>query len=97
MDREKIIQVLFEVVDNLNRQLPPEQKLQKTVETVITGANSRLDSLGLINLVVATEQKMEDEFGVTVTLTDDALWASEDGPFRTLGTLADYLSYRIEE
>ena len=93
----KILQLIYEAIDVLNEQLPDEEQLEKSSDTKLFGSGSKLDSLGLINLVVAVEQNIEDEFDVTITLADERAMSQETSPFRTVGTLADYIEMLLEE
>ena len=91
------MEVVFAAVDEVNQQLRRAQRLDKALDTVISGEGGRLDSLGLVNLVFAIEQKVEQDFGLSVTLADDVVMAQEQNPFRTLGTLAEYLQVVVEK
>lgn len=95
VDKGTVIGVLLDAVDDLNRQLPKEGQLEKSTETVLSGEGGQLDSLGIINLIIAVEQKVEDEFHTVITLTDDMLLLVADGPLRTIDTLADFLVKRL--
>ena len=97
VSRDKIIQTIFDVIDELKQQVPVIQQLDKSVDTVLFGQSGQLDSLGLVNLIVATEQKIEEEFGVAMTLADEKALSRKSSPFRTIGTLADYISLLLEE
>ena len=61
------------------------------------GQGSKLDSLGLINLIVAVEQNVEDKFDITITLADERAMSQEISPFRTVGSLADYIEMILVE
>ncbi len=65
-------------------------------ETPLFGRDGVLDSMGLVTLVVALEQTIEDEYGVSVSLADERALAERKSPFRTIGTLADYARRVIE-
>jgi acyl carrier protein len=55
-----------------------------------------LDSLGLVNLIVATEQIVEEEFGIALYLADEKEMTKNTNPFKTIGTFVDYLSSVME-
>ena len=84
-------------IEEINRQLENEHQLEKSTNTVLYGEDGKLDSLGLINLVVAVEQNIEDEFDVTITLADERAMSQETSPFKTVGTLTDYIEMILEE
>lgn len=94
--RENVLEVIFDAVDNLNRQRAKDQKLPKSTKTVLMGENGSLDSLGLVNLIVAVEEKIEEQFTTSVVLSDQSLILSTTSPFRTIGTLADYITNQLK-
>ena len=94
---KKIIQVIFDAVDELNEQYPEKQGLIKSIDTVLFGETGTLDSLGLVNLIVTTEQKIEEEFGILVSLADERAMSQKYSPFRTIGSLGDYIAILIKE
>jgi acyl carrier protein len=94
---EKIRQMLFGVVDELNQLRAPDEYLAKDMETPLTGDAGKLDSAGLINLIAVTEQKTATELGRLILLTDDRTLSQVNQIFRTLGTLADYIQLRLNE
>lgn len=89
-----ITDAIYSAVDELNKQLRKSQRLAKTPETRITG-DGALDSLGLLNLIVLVEQKVEQTCGVSVSLADDQLIASHADAFQTLGTLTEFVQSLI--
>lgn len=94
--REAVLHALFEAVDAVNAQLPRGRRLQRSERAALVGEGSPLDSLGLVTMIVAAEEKMEQAFGVSLTLVDEAARPVEESPFLTLSTLADHLHGRLE-
>jgi acyl carrier protein len=95
--KDKVLSAIFEIIDDLNPQLPEEMQLAKTPDTVLFGSGGKLDSLGLVNLVVAVEQKMQSEFDQPISITDERAMSQKNSPFRTVQTLAEYISTLLEE
>lgn len=95
--KERIVQAIFRAVDEVNEQLPREYRLQKSIETALFGRKGGLDSLGLVTMIVAVEQKVEEEFTVTITLADEKLMSQKYNPFQTIGSLANHISTLLEE
>lgn len=82
-------------VSELNRQLPSEERIDDTPETVLTGEGGRLDSLSIVTLLVAVEEALANRFGREVPLLDNPdLW-EENGPYRTLGGLTGFIAGRL--
>ena len=94
---EKVLNLIYDAIDEVNQQLPPGQPLEKSPETVLFGKSSRLDSLGLVNLVVGIEQRVGDEFGVAVMLANEKAFSQKSSPFRTVGALAEYVETLLKE
>ena len=94
---EKILNLIYVTLDEYNEQLSDELQLEKSSDTKLFGQGSSLDSLGLINLIVAVEQNIEDKFDVTITLADERAMSQETSPFRTVGTLTDYIEMLLDE
>jgi len=96
MDK-KVLDAIFSAIEELNRQLPADRKVARTPDLVIFGTAGEIDSLGFVTLIVAIEQKIEDDFGVTISLTDEKAMSGEGAPFRTIGTLAEYITAILQE
>ncbi len=94
---EKILDVIYSAIDDINLILPGESRLDKSPDCVIIGKDGKLDSLGLINLIVAVEAKIVEKFGVTMTLIDAKTISRENSPLRTVGTLAGYIGSILRE
>lgn len=94
---DRIRAALFAAVDELNEQSPEGQRIEKSSDTVLFGSSGRLDSLGLVNLIVSTEERIEDEFGVAITIADERAISQENSPFRTLGTLSEYIGVLLQD
>jgi acyl carrier protein len=66
-------------------------------ETRLFGSKGLLDSLGLVTVVLDVEQQISDRSGCTISLADDRALSMERSPFRTVGTLADYVLTLLRE
>ena len=98
MDRsEEIKQMLYEAIDELNNDLPNADKMEKSMESVLFGMGGRLSSIDLVNLVVAVEERIEEKFGVAVSLADERAMSEESSPLSTVGTLASYIDTLLNE
>ena len=95
--QNKIFDLIFETIDKFNNEYSNEIQLEKSSHTALLGQGSKLDSLGLVNLIVAVEQNIEDKFDITITLADERAMSQEISPFRTVGSLADYIEMILVE
>ncbi len=95
--KSQIVALIYASIDDINRQNPAGVKVTKDMSTALFGSASALDSLGLINLVVAVEQQVEEAFKIAITLADDRALSQEISPFSTVQTLADYIEVLLKE
>jgi acyl carrier protein len=96
-NQERILQAIYSAVDEINEQLPKGKALDKSPETVLFGKSGKLDSLGLVSLIVAVEQNIHDEFGVDITLADERAMSQQNSPFKSVKTLSDYVAVLLAD
>ena len=92
MEQDQAFRLVCESIDVVNRQLPSSRRLQKDPRTVIAGSGGSLDSLGLINFVITLEEKVSDAIGSPVQLLDESAMIDDQGPFRTVASLASFVA-----
>lgn len=95
--KERVVEAVFKAVDEVNQLVPKEQRIDKDLQVELVGTSGKLDSLGLVNLIVGSEQKIEEEFGIAISLADAIVMSQNHGPFKTVGSLADYVLRLLEE
>lgn len=94
---EIINKIIFDSIEELNCNLKEENKLDKSINTVLYGQKSKLDSLGLVNLIVDVEQRFQDEFGTSINLADEKALSQKNSPFLSVKTLSDYILLLLNE
>ncbi|MDP6735144.1 MAG: hypothetical protein QF732_01415 [Nitrospinaceae bacterium] len=95
--RDKVLKSIYEAVDEVNEQLPEERTLEKSPDTVLLGEAGRLESIELVNILVATESNVEDAFGVPISVTDERAISEKNSPFKTIESLCNFISNLLEE
>jgi acyl carrier protein len=95
--KKKIIQIILATIKDINEELDEKILIKNEADTPLYGNGSELDSLGLVTLIVALEQNIEDEFELSITLADERAMSQKRSPFRTIGSLADYIEKLLEE
>jgi acyl carrier protein len=88
-----ITTVIAEFNDTLQRKIPTERGLNAP----LYGPEGALDSLGFVSFIVAVEQAVEEELGITIVLADEKAMSQRNSPFRSVGTLVDYVTKLISE
>ena len=92
---DKIKELVFQAIEEVNQQLLPEQQVVKSIETPLLGSSAQLDSMGLVNLILGLENILVQYFNQEITLVDENAFSLEKSPFQTVGTLIDYVSQLI--
>ncbi len=94
---DRVRAIIFCAIDSVNEQVPEDKRIGKGSDVVLFGRGGRLDSLGIINLIIATEQKIEEEFGLTLTLANEEAMSLDRSPFKTIESLTHYILQRLSE
>ena len=97
MTKQRVETVIIQSLQELNDVLNDKIVGPVIPETRIFGRKGVLDSMGLVTLITDLEERIEEEFGVSLILADDRAMSQEKSPFRTVGTLAEYVSLLIKE
>jgi hypothetical protein len=94
---EKIEAAVFRAVDDVSQLLPADQRLRKSADTPLTGSNAVLDSLGLVNFLVAVESSIAESLGVSISLISEDSMSRQPSPFSTIGSLTAYALALVEK
>lgn len=60
-------------------------------ETRLIGEGAVLDSLGLVTAVLEIEQRLAEQHDVVLVLADERAMSQKHSPFRSIGSLTDYV------
>ncbi|MGV3618486.1 MAG: acyl carrier protein [Fimbriimonas sp.] len=85
------LQIVNAAVVEINEELDDKVELAHGEEALLYGKDAPLDSLALVSLIVLLEEKAHDTFGRTVTIADDRAMSQFRSPFRSVGSLTDYV------
>lgn len=96
-DKQQIIASIYSAIDEFNALAPPAAQLDKAPSTVLFGEHGRLDSLGLVSLILDVEGQIATDFDMPVSLTSDRALSQQTSPFRSIETLADYIAELLDE
>ena len=94
---QPVVDAINSAVDDLNEILDADERLGKSPDEALIGKDAKLDSLGLVNLIVLVEEKIQQKFGVGITLVDERAMSQSKSPFRTLGSLAEFVEEQLNE
>jgi D-alanine--poly(phosphoribitol) ligase subunit 2 len=95
--REKIIDIINSSVKELDSEVLAGMDLSAGENLPLYGKEGNLDSIALVNLIVGVETRIEEDFGKYITIADERAMSQESSPFKTVGSLADYIAGLLEE
>ena len=93
---DKIINTIFKAVDEVNKKLPQERRLERSIDAAWLGPSSKLDSLGLVFLIVAVEKNIKEDFGVAIRIVGEKIASLNNSPLRSAGSLARHIQSLLE-
>lgn len=92
---DEILALIYAAIDSLNDTLEGGLRIEKSENATIFGSEGSLDSLALVNFIVALEQVVQERMGALVVLTDDDYLSPEKTPYRSVKSTHDYIVAKI--
>ena len=92
--KEKIIKAIIEAIKEVNQTLPADRKISTQIDDTLYGQAGNIDSLTVTLLIVAIEQKIEEQMCIVVTLVDYSVGLS---PLKSITTLCEYIFKLIDQ
>ncbi|MEI6437398.1 MAG: acyl carrier protein [Candidatus Omnitrophota bacterium] len=90
-DRDQITVAIKAAISDINETLPRDRKISADENAPLYGPAGVIDSLTLTLLIVAVEQKVEQQLHRSVSLVDVSLVSGSDNSFQTIASLADHI------
>jgi acyl carrier protein len=90
-DAGQALSIIYQAVDELNEQLPPDDRLEPSPDTPLLGDAGMLDSVQLVNLIVTTEELLFEAYDRRISVADDRAFSRARSPFLTIGSFAAYV------
>lgn len=95
IDKNVIVEIIFQCIEDINNENGID--IAKDLNTKLFGSDSELDSILLVNLIVAVEENIEEISGKYIPIADERAFSLEDSPFKSIDTLADYIKILLNE
>lgn len=90
IDYDTALGAVTAAVDEINLSQPEGAQISKEPDAVLFGEGSSLDSVGLVQVVMAAEAHLAEQTGVDVVLASEAAMSRKRSPYRSLRLLAEY-------
>jgi acetyltransferase-like isoleucine patch superfamily enzyme/acyl carrier protein len=92
----QIIALVLRAVVTVNGMLPAGSRVGEDVSSALAQPHGPLDSLGVINLLVAVEDEAELELGRRPNLTEMGTASEDTSVLSTVGSLANFVARRLK-
>ena len=89
-------EIVLRRLNLLGKELGRPELCSATEETHLMGAQSPLDSIGLVTLIADLEGDILVATGKQVSLADEKAMSLTLSPFRKVGTLVDYVEEKLK-
>lgn len=89
--------IIDDAIDEVNEDSENCPAISKSPCTSLLGADSIVDSLSLVRLLVTVERLIEERTGKTVSIIDESVFAAESSPFATVQSLIIHVNFMIEK
>ena len=93
---DAVLQIVYAALEEANDDrldLPP---LPRRPGTRLYGTEEGLDSLGLVNFLVAVEERLESSLGALIALCDERTLAAEPSPLESVLALVEHVERLLE-
>lgn len=92
-----ILSIIYEAFDEINLDLEKGDQIIKSEQTVIFGPESKIDSMGLVNLITIIEERLEEKTGKFISIADERAMSLVSSPFKNVTTLNKYIESLLNE
>jgi acyl carrier protein len=90
-NKSEVQNVIFQALTALNQERGADEQIEIGPDTALFGPDAVLNSLELVSVMVDIETTAADEFGQSVSLTDDEAMGRDPVPFVSVSALTEYI------
>ena len=85
-------EIIETAIDEVNEDAEGGSAIDKAPLTALLGADSSVDSLSLVRLLVTVERLIEEKTGKCIVIVDESAFEAEHSPFATVQSLTRHVS-----
>ena len=97
MEYNKALEIVINTIKELNLNREANKQIVPHADTSLFGPLGVLDSLGLVELIVAIEDSVYKDLGIAISLANVKAISLKNSPFKSIQTLSLYLSDVVKE
>lgn len=84
-------EIISAAIDEVNDDAENGTVIGKMPSTTLLGADSSVDSLSLVRLLVTIERLIEEKTGKSIVIVDESAFEAEHSPFATVQSLTGHV------
>ena len=93
----RIYECIIAGIKDFNETFDDKIDLSKGSQTELFSGNGVLDSLGLVNLILSIEDKLSEEFDISISLASEKAMSQKISPFKSIESLHNYIQELLAE
>lgn len=95
--KQKIEKIIFDSLKEFNEEMPEEETLEISRNTVLLDTDGRIDSLDFVALIVIIETNISNELGKNINIVNEKAFSEENSPFKDVKSLIEFVTELWEE
>ena len=93
--RGKVQELVYGVMEEVRERKGIKGEMVRDEGMALVGMDSKLDSLGLLTLIVLVQERVKEEWGMEVEIVSESIGLREVNPLLTVGSLIDYVTEMV--
>ena len=93
VNKTSIQEIILSSIDEMNESLAEDKKVEKSLNLILYGSSSSIDSLSFVGLIVSIEDSISDAYGVELDIME--LIENDDHTVDTAESLLELLSKNL--
>lgn len=93
---ETIQSTILNAMESLNMGREPDEQVEIGPEAPVFGPDSKLDSLGLVSLLIDIEDSFADQ-GLEIALSDERAMSQKRSPYRNVPSLVAFIESQLQD
>jgi acyl carrier protein len=97
MTKNQIYEIVIATFKTVIADNESATSIEPNNNIILMGQESPFDSVDLVTFIVSLEQNIEEEYSLEITLADDRAMSQEISPFKSIGSICDYIEKLVKE
>ena len=94
---KEVNKIILEQIEDYNDFLEVKIDTQAGDDTILFGHGGVIDSVDFVTLLLDIEEAVNEEYDKHIAISNARAMSQKNSPFRTVGTLAEYIKKLLEE